>query len=380
MMAPAWRSMTTQVSVGELGLPRIVDETGLDTDPRLHPEELRLAFRNRALPLEALTYEPTPTGLHYVLIHYDIPAVDPATYRLTIGGRVRQPLSLGLADLQRRPIRGLRVTLQCAGDGRALLQPRPVAQPWLDGAVGTADWTGTPLRALLDEAGLEPDAREIVFTGHDRGIEGDVEQDYQRSLPLDEALRDEVLLAWAMNGAALEPQHGFPLRLIVPGWYGMTSVKWLRSMEVIAEPFEGYQNVVAYRYSATRTERGTPVTLMRVRSLLAPPGIPDFLTRVRVVSRGSHEITGRAWSGRLPIVAVQVSADGGATWSEAEVDPPSSPFAWQAWRWTWQVVEPGAYELCCRARDAGGAEQPFEQAWTARGLGNNAVQRVRVLV
>ena len=134
----------------------------------------------------------------------------------------------------------MRVTLECAGDGRALLQPRPISQPWLSGAVGTADWTGTPLRLLLEEAGLSDSACEVVFTGHDRGIEGHVEQDYQRSLSVPEVRRDDLLLAWGMNGADLEPQHGYPLRLVVPGWYGMPSVKWLRSIEVVRAPFEGY--------------------------------------------------------------------------------------------------------------------------------------------
>jgi DMSO/TMAO reductase YedYZ molybdopterin-dependent catalytic subunit len=363
-----------------LDLPQVVDETGLEPEPRLYPEELQLAFRNRALPLEALRYEPTPTGLHYTLVHYDIPYLEADSWRLTVGGRVRRPLALDLAALQRRPTRSLRVTLECAGDGRALLQPRPVGQPWLWGAVGTAEWTGTPLRPLLEEAGLEADAREVVFTGHDRGVEGGLEQDYQRALSLAEAAHDEVLLAWAMNGAPLEPQHGFPLRLVVPGWYGMTSVKWLRSIDVVAEPFAGYQQDVSYRYSAARAEPGTPVTLMRVRSLLIPPGIPDFLTRVRVVRRGRVELSGRAWSGRSPIVAVQVSADGGATWDDAEVDPPSNPHTWQGWRFTWQPKAAGACELCCRARDAAGNQQPVEAFWTARGMGNNTVHRVPVLV
>src|SRR5207253_8414602 len=151
-----------------------------------------------------------------------------------------------------RPERTLTVTLECAGDGRALLQPRPISQPWLTGAVGTAEWTGTPLRSLLEEAGIGDGVREVLFTGLDRGIEGGVEQDYQRSLAIETTMRDDVLLAWAMNGAPLEPQHGYPLRLIVPGWYGMAHVKWLRSIEAITYNFEGYQQAVAYRYNQSR--------------------------------------------------------------------------------------------------------------------------------
>jgi sulfane dehydrogenase subunit SoxC len=359
--------------------PTVGDGSGIERDRHLHPEELQLAFRNHALPLEGLRYDVTPTGLHYTLVHYDIPSVDVPTWRLSVGGRVRRPLSLTMEDLQRRPTRAYPVTLECAGDGRALLEPRPLSQPWQTGAVGTALWTGTPLRTILEEAGLGDDVVEILFTGLDRGIEGGIEQDYQRSLPLDVALDENVLLAWAMNGSPLEPQHGYPLRVIVPGWYGMTHVKWLHAIEALSVPFDGYQHT-AYRYSQSRDEPGEPVTLMRVRSLLIPPGIPDFLTRTRIVQAGQIELRGRAWSGQGPITRVEVSVDGGASWDEAEVSPPVGTSAWHAWRYPWDASRPGAYELCCRAHDRAGNVQPVEQYWTARGMGNNAVHRVRVLV
>jgi DMSO/TMAO reductase YedYZ molybdopterin-dependent catalytic subunit len=346
----------------------------------MHPEELQLAFRNHAILLEALRYDRTPTGMHYTLTHYDVPHVDPGSWRLTIGGHVGVGISLSLEDLQRRATRTLRMTLQCAGDGRGLLRPRPVAQPWLVGAVGTADWTGTPLRGLLEYAGLLSGTVHVLFTGLDHGIEGDVEQDYQRSLPVDEALREDTLLAWSMNGAPLEPQHGAPVRLVAPGWYGMAHVKWLRSIEALSEPFSGYQHTRAYRYSLTREEPGEPVTLMRVRSLMVPPGIPDFMTRTRVVQRGRVELFGRAWSGRVPIARVDVSANGGLSWAPAELETQSCPHVWQAWRFEWDAALPGAYELCCRATDAAGNQQPLEAYWTARGMGNNAVHRVQVLV
>jgi sulfane dehydrogenase subunit SoxC len=361
-------------------LPRVGDASGLEPDWRLYPEELQLAFRNHAILLEGLRYDRTPTGLHYTLTHYDVPHADPAGWRLGVGGRVGEVLSLSLDDLKHRPTQTLRMTLQCAGDGRGLLRPRPVAQPWLVGAVGTADWTGTQLRGLLGEAGLLPDAVELLFTGLDHGIEGDVEQDYQRSLPLDEALRDDVLLAWSMNDAPLEPQHGAPLRLVAPGWYGMAHVKWLSSIEALAEPFAGYQHARAYRYSLTREEPGDPVSLMRVRSLMIPPGFPDFMTRTRVVRSGRVELRGRAWSGRVPIERVDVSVDGGSSWAPAELEPQRSPHVWQGWRSEWDAALPGKYELCCRATDAAGSQQPLNAYWTARGMGNNEVHRVSVIV
>jgi DMSO/TMAO reductase YedYZ molybdopterin-dependent catalytic subunit len=189
-----------------------------------------------------------------------------------------------------------------------------------------------------------------------------------------------VLLVWSMNDAPLEPQHGAPVRLVVPCWYGMTNVKWLESIEVLGEPFTGYQNMRAYRYSQDQDEVGVPVTLMRVRSLMIPPGIPDFLTRTRLVRRGRVELRGRAWSGRSPIVRVEVSAAGGLSWNDAELESQSNPYAWQSWQFEWDATQPGTYELCCRATDASGERQPTEAHWTARGMGNNAVHRVVVIV
>jgi DMSO/TMAO reductase YedYZ molybdopterin-dependent catalytic subunit len=342
-------------------------------------EELQLAARNHGMPLEALRHPITPLGLHYLLIHFDIPLVDAATWRLELGGHVSRPMTLTLDELKARPARTLAVTLECAGNGRALLEPRAVSQPWLAEAVGTADWTGTPLAPLLEEAGILPDAVEAVFTGVDRGIQGDVEHDYARSLPLDEAMRDEMLLAYAVNGQPLPPQHGFPLRLVVPGWYGMTHVKWLRSIELVAEPFLGWQQQLAYRLRASEDDEGSPVTRMVPRSLMVPPGIPDFLTRDRFLAPGPCPLTGRAWSGWGPISRVEVSPDGGRTWADAELDEPMSDFAWRGWSYGWDA-EPGEHELACRATDAAGNTQPVAADWNLDGYCNNAVQRVRVLV
>ncbi len=345
----------------------------------LSAEELGLAARNHALPLEMLREPITPVGLHYLLIHFDIPAVDVGAWQLRVGGRVERPLTLSLAELKARPARTLAVTLECAGNGRALLSPRPVSQPWLTEAVGTAEWTGTPLVPILEEAGVSSDAVEVVFTGLDRGVQGEVEQLYERSLPLAEALRDEILLAYAVNGQPLPPQHGFPLRLVVPGWYGMTHVKWLQAITVVDEPFRGWQQAVSYHLKSSEDDPGRPVTRILPRSLMVPPGIPDFMTRTRFVDAGPVTLTGRAWSGWAPVERVEVSGDGGATWHEAELDEPLSAFAWRGWTYRWQA-EPGEHELCCRAADAAGNAQPDVAEWNFDGFCNNAVQRVQVVV
>jgi DMSO/TMAO reductase YedYZ molybdopterin-dependent catalytic subunit len=321
----------------------------------------------------------TPLGLHYLLCHYDIPAVDASTWRLSVDGGADERSGLSLDDLRSMPATTRTVTMECAGNGRAFLDPRPLSQPWLVEAVGTAEWTGVPVADVVAYTGLSPDAVELVFTGADYGVEHGVKQQYQRSLPISVATGADALLAYAVNGVPLPPQHGFPLRLVVAGWYGMTNVKWLTSVVAVTSPFAGYQQAVSYRLRQHDNEPGEPLTEMRPRALMAPPGFPDFPTRVRHVTAGEHHLTGRAWSGVAPITGVTVSTDRGATWMDAEVDAPVAPGVWQAWRATWHA-QPGVYELWCRAVDAAGNSQPVEQHWNVGGYANNAVQRVRVFV
>ncbi|MGH1565768.1 sulfite oxidase [Mumia sp. DW29H23] len=354
----------------------------LAEDDAISLDELRLATRNHGMPLEMLDLDVTPPGLHYVLVHYDIPLLDPATWRLEIDGHVDHPLSLDLEALE-----GLgeadrvtrRVTLECAGNGRARTSPRPISQPWLDEAVGTAEWSGVRLSALLDRAGILPGAQAVVFTGADHGVERGIEQDYQRALSLEEVARDEAFLATTMNGQPLPPQHGAPVRLVVPGWYGMTYVKWLVRITVIDHVFTGFQNATAYRIKQDRTDPGEPVTRIEPRALMKPPGFPDFQTRTRVVDEGTHVLTGRAWSGHAPIARVEVSTDGGDSWADAEVAPPGEAYEWQRWSFVWHAT-PRRTELCVRATDADGRTQPVSQRWNRQGMANSHVQRVPVLV
>jgi sulfane dehydrogenase subunit SoxC len=341
-------------------------------------EELALSARNHGMPLEGLRYDITPTGMHYLLIHFDIPATDAETWAIEVGGRVARPFALSIADLRARPRVTMPVTMECAGNGRARLDPRPLSQPWLDGAIGTATWTGTPLAPILEESGLEPDAVEVVFRGADHGEQGGVEQDYERSLSIPDASRGEVMLAYELNGQPLPPQHGFPVRLLVPGWYGMTSVKWLRSITAVAEPFDGFQ-MWAYRLRQREEDEGAAVTRMMPRALMIPPGFPDFFTRSRTVDAGVVTLEGRAWSGWGSVSKVEVSVDGGASWIEAHLSEPVGAYAWHGWTHTWTAT-PGEHDLMVRAADDAGNVQPLEQPWNHHGLSNNLVQRVPVLV
>jgi len=320
----------------------------------------------------------TPVGLHYLLVHYDIPAVDPATWRLTIDGAVEAPRTFDLGTLRALQAHEVVATMECAGNGRMRLRPHVVSQPWLQEAVGTGRWRGVRLRDVLATTRIAGNAVEVLFTGLDRGLEHGEEQLFARSLALEAALDADVLLAYELNGGPLPPQHGFPLRLLVPGWYGMTNVKWLTRITLLTEPFTGPQQLQSYRLRSAEGEEGEPLSRMLPRALLVPPGIPEFMTRERTVVAGMHLLEGRAWSGHAPIASVEVSDDGGGSWWPAALDPPTlGPHAWRRFSTEWSAT-PGRRILACRARDESGLAQPDEGTWNLGGYANNGVQRIAV--
>ncbi|HYN63012.1 MAG TPA: molybdopterin-dependent oxidoreductase, partial [Candidatus Limnocylindrales bacterium] len=263
------------------------------------------------------------------------------------------------------------------GNGRGQTSPRYPSMPWLEEGVSTAEWTGVPLLVLLNEVQMKRSVKEVVFHGADRGIDRGIEHTFSRSLVSAEAMRDTVLVAYAMNGQPLLPQHGAPLRLVVPDWYGMASVKWLERIEVIDHAFEGVQQTGSYHFRAAADEKGVPCKRMRVNCLMAPPGIPDYYGRRRTVDAGWVEILGRAWSGEAPIRRVEFAVDG--TWQDAGLAAASGSHAWRRWSARWNAPR-GAHELRCRATDETGAVQPLDPPRDVTGFGNNAAQRVEVIV
>ena len=259
-------------------------------------EELQLAARNHGMPLEVLRWPVTPVGMHYLLIHYDIPLVGD-DWTLTVDGNVGTPFSLTLDELRALPAHEVVATMECAGNGRAKYTPRPLSQPWLDEAIGTGRWRGARLRDVLDRAAPGDGAVEVLFTGLDRGVEGGEEQDFQRSLPLELARADDVILAYELNGAPLPPQHGYPA---APARAGL-----VRDDErEVARADHARRRAVRGLPAGTRVplprRRGRPrrsAAAHPPRALMVPPGIPEFMTRVRTVDAGRVTIEGRAWSG-----------------------------------------------------------------------------------
>jgi sulfane dehydrogenase subunit SoxC len=337
-------------------------------------EEARLAFRCHGFHLEQLRHDITPLGSHFQLVHFDIPRTDLIdSYRVTVGGRVRNPLTLALDELQGRDVVHEAAIMECAGNGRSFAHPRAIYVPWFQEAIGVFRYTGTPLRPILEEAGLLDDAVEVVFTGWDHGIDLGVHHHFERSLPIDEAMKDGVMLAWAANDQPLLQAHGFPLRLVVPTWYGMASVKWLKSITVIDHPFEGVEQKLVYRLTFSASDLGRPVQQKSVRAAMLPPGYPDLLSRYRFASRGRQVLEGKAWSGHGPIVKVEVSTDDRRSWRSARLDPPVSAFSWTPWTFVWDTT-PGEYVLSCRATDAAGNTQPLEPFWNLQGMAQNGVE------
>ena len=315
-------------------------------------------------------------GTLFVRSHFPIPDLRGGGHVLELSGAVERPRAWSVADLRSRPASRVAVTLECAGNGRSLVEPRPPGTPWRLGATGSAVFEGVPLSELLDESGVRGDALEVLATGADHGkvASGDVVS-FQRSLPVDLARRAGVLVAHTMNGVPLAPEHGAPVRLVVPGWYGVASVKWLQRLEVLREPVTGWFQRRTYVYDGEAgLPDGTPVGPMRVRALIT------FPLEGASLPRGAVAVRGAAWSGSGPVRSVALSVDEGASWVEMQLDPTEGPWLRRLWRGTWTPPGPGTYTLMARATDAAGASQPLTPVWNRLGYGNNAVQRVRVLV
>lgn len=315
---------------------------------------------NLETPLGELGAFITPVDEHYIRSHFAVPTLDTAAWRLSVSGQVGQAQAWSLAELRSMPTVTRVVTLECAGNGRSFLEPAVSGVQWDRGGVSTAEWTGVRLVDLLERAQVAPGATRLVFEGHDRG---EVKNNpfpagtisFHRSLPIDEARARDVIVALAMNGQPLPADHGAPARLVVPGCYGMASVKWLSGIEVADGAPGAYWETTDYAYWDRTSGRPVrrPLLGMQVKSVIASPSPSAEVRRGETVA-----IVGAAWSDG-PVTRVEVSTDGGRTWSEAEfVDPPSDT-AWRRWRYRWQVPANGTEAtLMSRATDAKGRTQP----------------------
>lgn len=375
------RSFLHRAALGAtlLGGPHLVGDTTPAAKRIVRGEKpLNLEF-----PFASLDAFVTPTALHYVRNHYPQPPLDPKTWRLVVTGAVGKDLSLTLDELRKLPSVTLPVTLECAGNGRSFLNPKAKGVQWATGAVSTAEWTGVPLAAVLDRAGVAKGAVEVILDGADKGdpkkeFQPPYDISFSRSLPLDKAVRPEVILAWAMNGKPLPLDHGFPLRAVVGGWYGMASVKWLARVIVTKTPFWGFDQTIDYAVWAKGDDglpRLTPITEMQVKSSIARPTIDEV-----VPPNKEYRVHGAAWAGEADVARVDVSTDGGKSWNAATLLDKAKPFCWRRWEYNWTPGRVGPTVLMARATDSRGRAQELRHDPGRRSYVINFVQPTAVVV
>src|SRR5437773_533198 len=316
---------------------------------------------NLETPFDQVDSFLTPMELFYIRSHFPTPKLELAPYRLHVDGAVRNPFSLSYNELRDMPCETRVATLECAGNSRVFLVPQAEGAQWELGAVGNAEWTGVPLGALLERAGMEGGACEVVFEGADRGTPKELPIppapiSYARSLPRNKAMQQEVLIAYQMNGRDLPQDHGYPVRAIVPGHYGMASVKWLTRIYAVREPFRGYWQTSDYGYWDYLD--GKPVRRalaeMKLKSEIFRPRVYETLAPNQVCT-----VFGAAWAGETEVTGISLSTDGGQTWAEAEFLDPLQRYAWRRWKFDWLTPrKPGRYTLLARAKGANGSVQP----------------------
>jgi len=318
---------------------------------------------NLEMPFSSLDQFITPTKSFYVRTHFPIPAIDKDAWWLRVKGEVEKSFAINYEELLELESRTIPVTLECAGNNRNFLEPKVKGVQWGLGAVGTAEWTGVPLSILLDRAGVKANACEVILQGADGGMLEDPksplgELRFARSVPLAKA-REDVLLAYKMNDVDLPPEHGFPLRAIVPGWYAMASIKWLQRIIVTDQPFTGYYQTMDYAYWNRRGEIAqlVPLSETQVKAEIARPSEGEI-----VAANSNVRVHGAAWTSDGEITKIELSTDGGATWNETKLVGESKPNAWRLWEFDWKTpATAGKATLIARATDSHGRTQPVER-------------------
>jgi DMSO/TMAO reductase YedYZ molybdopterin-dependent catalytic subunit len=335
------------------------------------------------MPLSGFSDYITPVEHFFVRTHVYTPRVSTNEWRLVVEGAVATPLTLTMDDVRRLPAVEIVSVLECAGNGRGFYEPSVPGLQWANGAVGNGRWRGVRLADVLKQAGIKASAKVILFGGADVPI--GTMPDFQRSVPVAKALDADTLLAYEMNGEMLPVQHGFPLRVVAPGWAGDCWIKWLTSISVLDKEHDGFWMARAYRHPGRPVEPGTPVppermqpvTSLRIKSVIASP-----LDGSQVETGKLATIRGVAWSGdAAPVTRVDVSVDGGRRWEPATLRRDQrSEFGWRQWDYRWTPRQAAYYTILSRARDGAGNTQPIDQEWNPSGYGWNVVPRVGVNV
>ena len=345
----------------DLNKPRLVTRG-------LHPE-------NQETPIHFIESGLIPSKFFYRRNHFLYPKMSQEAFFLPVYGQVKTPLTFSYPYLRSMPYRSIATVLECSGNKRSCFYPKTYGEQWEDGAISQGIWKGVSLRKLLGLTGTKASAKEVVFIGHDQGTRTDVDGifTYARSLPIEKAFHRDTIIAYELNDSPIPYMHGFPLRLIVPEWYGMASVKWLKEIQVIDHKFQGPFQTLDYMYYPHKydDEGAAAVTTIKVNSIIQQPLDYSILDIKR------HEIFGIAWTGTGYIDAVEISFDNGSTWEKTDLFRDANrPYAWTNWKCLWKVKEKGEYTIMCRAKDSAGNIQPLEAKWNRKGYGYNAIYTV----
>ena len=338
-------------------------------------------FLDLEMPVELMTEWITPVRHFYVRNHMFAPAkIDPAAWKLTIGGEVQKPLTLTLDDLRKIPSHSVTNAMECAGNGRSMQNPKVPGIQWGKGAIGNAKFSGASLKLLLEKAGVKDTGKHVMFRGLDE-VPGKVPP-FIRSIPIEKAIDADTLIATQMNDAPLTGHHGFPARAVTPGWAGAASCKWLTEITVLDKPAEGNFMSPGYRLPNTPVKPGEAVkpedthsvTGLAVKSLIAGPSDGAKLRP------GKQEIKGVAWAGEADVTKVEISTDGGASWNTAQLGKDHAKYAWRLWSYAWKPARSGDYVILSRATDSQGRVQPDAAVWNPSGYLYNAYDQVKVYV
>ncbi|MGG1399648.1 sulfite oxidase [Bacillus salipaludis] len=333
---------------------------------------------NQETPIQFIHEDFVTEKLFYRRNHFSYPNFVSSFYWLTIGGLVNFTRNFSLEEIQALPSKTVKSVLECAGNKRGFFKPKVFGEQWQKGAISQGIWKGVSLRTLLRYTGVLETAREVVFEGYDFGERTDSNEVtyFSRSLPIEKALHPDTLISYEYNGKPLPFKHGFPLRLIVPEWYAMASVKWIKKITVIDHEFKGPFQAVDYVYYPKKDsdEGKLPVTTMKINSTIQQP-----MDR-QILDTGVHTIAGIAWTGRGVITKIEVSVDGGLTWSLADLVQSPEKYAWVRWEYKWEVLEKGEYTILSRAMESEGEKQPKEAVWNRKGYGYNAIDMIKVKI
>jgi DMSO/TMAO reductase YedYZ molybdopterin-dependent catalytic subunit len=332
---------------------------------------------NQESPIHFIHSPTVSNELFYRRNHFTYPKLFSISYFLPIAGAVQTPLLFFLEQITNMPSKRLKVVLECAGDKRSFFEPQVYGEQWEKGAISQGYWKGVPLRTFLQYTGISGDAKEVVFEGYDNGKRKDIDSffHYARSLPIEVALHPDTIIAYEYNDKPIPFKHGYPFRLVVPGWYAMASIKWVKQITVINKEFTGpFQSIDYVYYPFGDNDSGKfPVTWMNVNSTIQQP------LNWSTLEAGKHTVMGIAWTGRGRISKVEISFDYGETWQPAQMNY-SEPYSWVQWKYEWEAIVRGEYTIMSRATDSAGRVQPKEPFWNRKGYGYNATDKIRVEV